>query len=344
MIPVKRALFLFVCPTLLLLAACEPLAPDSTPRYVIVTGETAPAPLPSISPLVASTPVVAGAVGMVSTPIPAVTATRAATPGPSPTAFGCGERTGQVLRSSFVSDVLGDEVQFRLYLPPCFYETLARYPYVVLLHGTGYDEAMWEDLGAASVMDQGIAKGTLPPMVLIMPDGEALAEQNDQPDGQSYETLILDELIPLVESSFCLWGSPQGRAIGGISRGGFWAFSMALRHPEFFSAVGGHSPYFEPDNALPDTNPLSLVETANLAKVPLRIYLDNSASDYGSTGAQTFSDVLTKRGIEHQHVVNQNGEHDMEYWSEHVGEYLAFYGAAWPTDVSLLPSCLEPSP
>ena len=76
----------------------------------------------------------------------------------------------------------------------------------------------------------------------------------------------------------------------------------------------------------------------------LRIYLDNSASDYGSTGAQTLSDILTKRGIEHQHVVNQNGEHDMEYWSEHVGEYLAFYGATWPLDASALPSCLAPSP
>jgi len=344
MIPVKRALFLFACPTLLWLAACEPLAPDATPRYVIVTGETAPAPLPSVAPLAAGTPVVAGAVAAAGTPTPAASATRAPTPGPTPTSFDCRERTGQVLRSSFVSDVIGDEVSFRMYLPPCFYETLQRYPYVVLLPGTGYDEAMWEDIGAASVMDQGIAKGTLPPMVLIMPDGGGLAEMNDQPDGQSYEAVILDELIPLAESSFCLWASPAGRAIGGISRGGFWAFSIALRHPEAFSAVGGHSPYFEPDNALPETNPLSLAGTANLAKLPLRIYLDNSASDYGSAGAQALADILTKRGIEHRHVVNQNGAHDMEYWSAHVGEYLAFYGARWPQNVGALPSCLAPSP
>jgi enterochelin esterase-like enzyme len=357
MIPKKHLPLLFVCLTVGILAACEPLAPEQTPQYIVVTGDT-PAPIPAASPTspldetisavaASETPVAAAMVnagGVVNTPLPSETPVPAATAIPSATPFACSERTGQTIRSSFSSTIMGEDVPFRMYLPPCFYVTLKRYPYVVLLHGTGYDEAMWEDLGAPTVMDQGITKGTLPPMVLVMPDGDALAELNDQPDGISYETLILDELIPSIERDFCLWGSREGRSIGGISRGGFWAFSIAFRHPEAFSAVGGHSPHFDPENAPAEVNPLDLASRVNLTKFPLRIYMDNAASDYVSANVIRMSDILRERGIAHEYLINPTGDHDTEYWSSHVAEYLSFYGQPWPYDVSALPSCLEPSP
>jgi enterochelin esterase-like enzyme len=231
-----------------------------------------------------------------------------------------------------------------MYLPPCFYQTLQRYPHVVLLHGTGYDETMWEELGAVTIMDQGIANGTLPPMVLIMPNGDFIAELNDQPEDRSYEAIILDELIPALETDFCLWGSRAGRAIGGISRGGFWAFSIAFRHPELFSALGGHSPHFEVDNAAPENNPLDLATELSLAKFPMRIYIDHSANDYVATNALGMSEILTANNIEHEYHANENGDHDMDYWTAHAAEYLTFYGEGWPRDIAALPSCLEPSP
>jgi enterochelin esterase-like enzyme len=214
----------------------------------------------------------------------------------------------------------------------------------VLLHGTGYDQTMWEDLNAPVLIEQGLVKNTLPPMVLVMMDGGELSELNDQPAGASYEDVILQEVIPTVEQDFCLWGSREGRAIGGISRGGYWAFSIALRHPDLFSAVGGHSPHFEDGNSQPETNPLDLAGRVSLAKFPLRIYMDNAASDYVSANVIRMSDILRQNGVEHKYVINPVGDHDMDYWSSHVGEYLAFYGEAWPYNPSALPSCLEPSP
>ncbi len=93
-------------------------------------------------------------------------------------------------------------------------------------------------------MDQGVNKGTLPPMVLVMPDGDPIAELNDAPDGQTYENVILRRVNARCGGEFLSVGQPSGRAIGGISRGGFWAFSIALRHPELFSAVGWTQPAF----------------------------------------------------------------------------------------------------
>ena len=355
MITHKRLLFLFACLTFVLLVACEPLAPEQTPRYIVVTGETPGAGVPtptfllggaadsSPGPAGVETSVPAIAAGTVNTPVPSETPT---SPPVTPTeaSFFCAESAGRVIEASFFSAVAGTDVSYRMYQPPCFYDTLQRYPYVILLHGTGYDDAMWIDLNVPEIMDQGIANGTLPPMVLIMPDGGFLSELNDQPDGNSYESLILDELMPAVEADFCVWGGRQGRAIGGISRGGFWAFSIALRHPDLFSAVGGHSPHFEDDNAPPESNPLTLASRVNLDEYPLRIYLDHAAEDYVSPNAIRMSEILRAGGIEHEYLINPTGNHDVEYWGAHVAEYLSFYGQAWPLDVMALPSCLEPNP
>ncbi|MBI5958295.1 MAG: hypothetical protein HY866_06160 [Chloroflexi bacterium] len=363
MITDKRYFLPFVLLTFLLLVACEPLAPEKTPQYVVVTGSS-PQPISSplaspplggavpaggvvgtIPPVISPAPTVESVTGgMVSTPVPSATPLPPPTAIPSATAFACAQVAGQIIRSSLSSTISGQEVNYQVYLPPCFYESFRRYPYVVLLHGTGYDETMWEELDAPAVMDLGVSKNTLAPFVLVMVDGGELAELNDQPDGASYESIILQEVIPAVERDFCLWGSREGRSIGGISRGGYWAFSIALRHPEMFSAVGGHSPHFENGNSQPETNPLDLAGRVNLDKFPLRIYMDNSASDYVSANVIHMSDILLQNGIEHKYLINPTGDHTMEYWASHVGEYLSFYGETRPYDVSALPSCLEPSP
>ncbi|MGQ9849684.1 MAG: alpha/beta hydrolase [Aggregatilineaceae bacterium] len=349
MIPKSHLLLTTVVLTFVVLAACEPLAPAQTPVYIVVTGVTPDATVSAaVGALDVATgtpqPAAPGVAGVVNTLAPSPTPSPVATALPSPTPFKCAELSGRVIQYTLFSTVMGTDLTTYLYLPPCFYESLQRYPYVILLHGTGYDNGMWVDLGAPSVMDQGIANGTLPPMVLIMPDGGLLAELNDQPDDASFETVILDELIPAVERDFCLWASREARAIGGISRGGFWAFSLAFRHPDLFSAVGGHSPHFEEDNAGPDYNPLSLASRLNLVQTPLRIYLDHGANDYVAANVRRLSDLLRQNGIAHDYFIDPVGDHDMTYWTSHVAEYLSFYGQKWPRDIAALPSCLEPSP
>lgn len=350
MIPKRYLTLLFVCLTLAGLIACEPMAPAQSPQYVIVIGETpdAAATLAAQTPLPGQTvPAVTGVPGtggVVNTPEPSATSVPIPTALPSPTPFVCDETMGQVFRTSFYSNVVGADVPYQVYVPPCFFDTLQRYPYVILLHGTGFDDSMFVDLDAHGALDRGISKGSLPPMVLVMPDGGAIAELNDQPDGFSYEDVILNELIPAVEGDFCLWGHKDGRAIGGISRGGFWAFSIAFRHPELFAALGGHSPHFQPDNAGPETNPMDLAQQVGLDKNPLRIYMDHATDDYVGAFAQVMSELLLGRNIRHEYVINPSGNHDPAYWAAHIADYLAFYGATWPLDVAQLPSCLEPSP
>lgn len=342
MIPTKRFLIPVVSLTVMLLVACEPLAPE---QYVVVTGVSPEATTELVA--LAGTPTV------VHTPEPTPTPRPTWTPMPTVTPFACSQSGGTMIRTSFNSEISGNPVDYRVYLPPCFGETLRRYPYVILLHGTSYDDAMWEDLGIVDVLDENILAGTLPPMVVVMPDGAfrpdqlPLSEEQYLPPSQSYEAVVVTELIPLIESvsqGYCLWTSRDGRAIGGISRGGFWSFSIAFRHPDMFSAVGGHSPYFDDDNAAPETNPLVLADRVNLRQFPLRIFMDAADSDIVKANASALAQILMDRGVPDPLLVKPTGNHDEDYWSAHLLEYLTFYGEAWPLDVLDLPSCLEPSP
>jgi len=316
----------------LLLLGCEPLAPQVTQQVIIVTNT------PTAAPLATTTSVVSGQVR--STPLPTFTPAITATPTPPaiPTATvpPCTETAGAFFEDSFSSAITGGDVPYNIYLPPCFFRTGRRYPTLYLLHGSGYDFRQWAELGIQELMDGKLAEKTAAPMVIIMPEGGAYQENNIFDAGVSYEDILLTELVPVIERNFCVW--QERRAIGGISRGGFWAFLIAFRHPDQFIAVGGHSPWFVPDNAPSTHNPLALAErAANIEG--LRIYLDNAQNDSGGANVIVFSNTLRGRGILHTYVINPIGGHNNEYWGGNLAAYLSFYSQALPLEAAELPSC-----
>ena len=186
---------------------------------------------------------------------------------------------------------------------------------------------------------------TLGGMILVMPFWGNIGNQNAFPPDESYESVLLEELVPTIDRDYCTIRNAEHRAIGGIERGGFWALSVAMRHPDVFGAAGGHSATVDEDNVPVNNNPLDLARNAAvLDDVPLRIYVDNGADDSAGVDLQAFSSRLTRREIPHTYSIFPTGDANNDYWSSHVGEYLEFYGQPWPRDLNALPSCLEPSP
>ncbi len=317
---------------LVLLPGCDPLAPQMTPQIIIIT------PVPTETPAPSPTPP--------PTRTPPPTATPVLTPTATP--FPCPEASGQVITvDPFRSATAGQNLRYQVYLPPCYQTSQKRYPLLILLHGAANTEAQWGKIGTFQALDQGFRLGALPPMLVVAPYTGSIGNLNAFPPDASYETVVLEELLPAVERDFCTWSDRRYRAIGGISRGGFWAYSIALRHPDVFGIVGGHSAFFPDDlREVPAPfNPLELALNATfLADAGLRMYMDNAASDPAGVNLQTFSGRLSARGIAHTYVVNPTGDHSDDYWAAHITEYLAFYGRAWPRSADELPSCLEPSP
>lgn len=258
------------------------------------------------------------------------------TPEPASTEVACTETAGRV-ETGVLTSLSAGEVRYRVYLPPCYDFHDARYPLLIMLHGmgVGMDDTQWDSIGLDEAMDAGIVAGTLPPMIVLMPNGNDM--QYDYDPGP-LPAVIVNEFLPLMAGSYCATTDPAYRAIGGLSRGGYWAYATAFLNPGQFGQVGGHSGFFY-EGDYPQANPNSLAVSAPGIE-GLAMYLDYAADDtLTNTRVPEFNDRLRTRGLAPTFVINPSGGHTEAYWSEHVAEYLAWYGAKWSLDTTTYPAC-----
>lgn len=239
----------------------------------------------------------------------------------------CDETSGRTERHDFYAAIIQTRLYYTVYLPPCYDSSAARYPVLYLLHGSNEDDGQWLRLGLADILDAGIAAGELPPMIVVMPFGEWIANENRFGDA-SWGGIFLNQLMPLVEEQYRVNPNRATRAIGGISRGGFWAFHIALRNPVLFGSVGGHSAFFDPYHAPPEYNPLHLARDA-FGVESVRIWLDRGRDDFAAPGLDLMHEWLSERGVDHIYQVYPEGQHYLTYWRQHVRTYLDFYAEPW---------------
>jgi len=268
-----------------------------------------------------------------SAPTHTVTPSPSATPSPTPCAA-----PGRLVDHSYPSPTVGGPQNVRAYLPPCYGDDGRAYPALILFGGNIHDETIWDQLGVGEAADDLIAAGEIPPFIIVMPDGGPIANNTSGGPG-SYESVILNDLLPWVESNFCVWPDPAGRAIGGLSRGGYWALEIAFRHPHLFASVGGHSAALLDQYAGPAVNPQQTALNNDLGD--LRIYLDIGRDDYLRANTIRLHEEMEAAGVPHTWVL-QDGRHEEAYWSAHVEEYLRWYAAPWPADRRAYPQCEQP--
>ena len=246
----------------------------------------------------------------------------------------CGQQ-GFVFKSKFPSKVGRPWREYHAYLPPCYGRDGRVYPVLYLLHGSGHTDSQWVRLGLAQHIDQGIAEGAYPPFIVIMPDS---GEFGDTTSGgpRSVEGVFMGSLLPYVEQNFCSWNAQEGRAIGGISRGGYWALMLAFRHAELFMAVSGHSSHLRLETDPAEYNPLATYATANLSS--MRIWLDWGDYDFLRAGQQQLHELLMTAGIPHSVKINSGG-HANYYWYENMRDYLNWHAQNWSLSRETYPPC-----
>ncbi|HFQ93349.1 MAG TPA: hypothetical protein ENK32_05035, partial [Anaerolineae bacterium] len=185
--------------------------------------------------------------------------------------------TGSLFRSRFPSKFGGLWRDYHVYLPPCYGQGGRVYPVLYLLHGSIQTDSHWADLGLKWYMDAGIRDGRYPPFIAIMPYNGEIGNVTSGGEG-STEEITVNWLIPYVDQVYCTWAEKEGRSIGGISRGGYWALEIAFRHDELFTAVSGHSSQLRLDVDPPPYNPLVSYADADLSD--MRIWLDWGEYDF----------------------------------------------------------------
>ena len=260
----------------------------------------------------------------------------------------------RLVELTFASPALGHDTNVRVLTPTDFDPSTDHLPVLWLLHGGFGSEDDWTTAGAAEA-----ATADLDAIVVMPAAGiggwytDWVRGNNEGP--QRWETYHLDELRPWIEEHYATRTDRDGRAVAGLSMGGFGAVSYAARHPDLFGFAGAFSGAVDIRNvgvsgvvlASPlahggvpgDIFGLRFVEeagwmahnpvdlAANLADVELVLRTGNGVPAPGGDQGdpiqeggvrwanQTLHNKLVRLGIDHTFVVRQ-GVHAWSYWRD----------------------------
>ena len=129
-----------------------------------------------------------------------------------------------------------------VYTPPTYGNDKKKYPVLYLQHGWGEDETAWSNQGHANlIMDNLIAEGKCQPFIIVMTYGmtnEIRFGGLGEFTAQDFETVLVDELVPYIDSHFRTVAKRDSRAMAGLSMGGFETKLITTRRPDTFGYYG----------------------------------------------------------------------------------------------------------
>jgi enterochelin esterase-like enzyme len=144
-----------------------------------------------------------------------------------------------------------------VYTPPGYDEGDARYPVVLLIHGTPGHSGDWFAAGRAGhTMDVLLAHHLLQPMIVVSvdvngsgPGGSDTECLDSTTGGAQVETYLTTVVVPWVDDHYRTSGTRAGRALGGFSSGAYCTLDQGLRHADLFSTMLALEPYVTPGAA-----------------------------------------------------------------------------------------------
>jgi enterochelin esterase-like enzyme len=240
---------------------------------------------------------------------------------------------GTDLDASFRSHALRGELHFEVYLPPDYDSSGERYPVVYFLHGLPSSEKAYRDVGFLErAFDASRRKA-----ILVAPQG-ARAGQPDPEYLDRWETAIVGELVRTVDARYRTIPTRRGRALIGLSAGGYGAMHLGLEYLREFSAVESWSGYFQPtdpsgtkvlDLGSDDENTRANVhEQAKRNRALLRalptfiaFYVGRDDRRFVAENRQ-LNEELSLGGVPHVFRIYPGG-HEHRLWQRYAGPWLA---------------------
>lgn len=265
---------------------------------------------------------------------------------------------GKVIEERTVkSSALNRAVKYTIYLPSDYETSDRTYPVVYLLHGYTDDNTGWLQFGEINrLADEAIADGTIPPMIIVMPNADSSWYINSYDGKEKYEDFFIKEFMPTIEKTYRIKAEKRYRGIAGLSMGGYGTLIYSLKYPQLFSAAAPLSAAVFDDNTLVqtpddryeqifgqlygrglrgndrlnkawyDNSVLKIVETKpadDLKKV--RYWIDCGDDDFLTKGNSLLHIALVDKGVPHEFRV-RDGAHTWTYWRTGIIPALAFIG------------------
>jgi enterochelin esterase-like enzyme len=232
----------------------------------------------------------------------------------------------------FHSAALDGTLHFEVYLPSDYASSTRRYPVVYFLHGLPSSATAYQQFGFVErALDQA-GKAA----ILVIPQGarwnEPDPEYVDHDPGDEWETAIAVELPVIVDSLYRTIPTRAGRAIVGLSAGGFGAMHLGLAHLRSFSVVQSWSGYFHPTDptgtkaldlgAKNDVHQQLLATRAELLRLHTTIafYVGDGDTRFVAENRQLNLE-LSRAGVPHVFRVYSGG-HEQRLWQRYAVPWL----------------------
>ena len=225
-----------------------------------------------------------------------------------------------------------------------------RYPVIYLLHGGSGSYSDWHK----KVTQKGLVNQLAETynVVIVTPGVGPASYYYDSPllDSVQYETYMIQELIPLIDTQYRTLAQKESRAITGLSMGGHGAITLAAKHPELFVAAGSMSGVMNIDTDLwkvgddfrnlrkkgqlemlgainykaPQFNPYTAVGLVDQLKDQgIAVIIDCGVDDFLIETNRQMHGLLLEKKIAHEYI-ERLGAHTWTYWTEAVPIQFSF--------------------
>jgi len=284
--------------------------------------------------------------------------------------FSCLLMSGQLSAQSRIdcsalnSAVLKQVVHYCGYLPAGYDQGATqhpprRYPVLYFLHGLGDNEQTLFNSGGWTLLDDLRNQHKMGDFLIVAPEGRRSFYINSADGSVRYNDFFLREFLPHVEAKYRVQPGRAGRAISGISMGGYGALRFAFAHPELFSAVSAQSAALIPESPQEldaaaragaplagvlgavfgkpirvthwnENSPFVLAKRNASAVRKLAIYFNCGQDDnYGfERGAAALHSELQTLGVSHEYH-SYPGDHSLTYFLSHFAEVMELHSKAF---------------
>lgn len=245
---------------------------------------------------------------------------------------------GTVFRIWYDSPALGLERRMTVYTPAGYETSGKRYPVLYLLHGMGGDEEAWISLGrTAQILDNLIAQGKAKPMIVVMPNGNASQEAapGESSRGMVPPTMQLPktmegsyeqafpEIVKFIDKNYRTIKSKSGRAIAGLSMGGFHSLHISKQYPDMFNYIGLFSAAIMPNKEVssPIYENMEGKLKVQFDKNPALYWIAIGKTDFLYKANEEYRKLLDEKGYKYTYYESDEG-HIWKNWRIYLTEFV----------------------
>jgi enterochelin esterase-like enzyme len=245
---------------------------------------------------------------------------------------------GTVSRRWYNSPGLNMTRRVTIYTPAGYETSKKNYPVLYLLHGMGGDEEAWIALGrTAQILDNLIAQGKAKSMIIVMTNGNVSQEAAPgesalgfyKPGMQLPKTMegtmeaSFPDVVHFIDSNYRTMSEKSGRAIAGLSMGGFHSLHISKQYPDMFDYIGLFSAAIIQNKEVKSTiyDNFDGKLKIQFSKNPKLYWIGIGKADFLYKTNEDYRKLLDKNGYKYTYYESEEG-HIWKNWRIYLTEFV----------------------